>query len=819
MKLFALPSSIRARLLLATTLTQVLLLSLMLVNSARLMDAATTLDVDARMNRMAAMLNIVVTAYGEAEQFPVLQDIFTELLQDSGDGLKYVVIGRQDGTILLHTGDDDLARLMALTSPDHASTPLHDGDMVHMRKSLLLPGYEVGFLQFGLSNAHGNQVRAQVLNYSAWIAVALVLATLLLLSLLAFWLTRNLRELMDGSEAFAAGQLDHRIEVRGHDELSKLAERFNSMATALQARINDLEQITQRLTVSEERYALAMRGANDGLWDWDISHGTIFIAPRFRAIASIPEGQTPPLGDYGLLDIHPDDRSDYRALLVRHLKGRSSQFEYEFRIRICSSHSGERIEWRWIHARGLALRHPLTHRAYRMAGSITDIDARKRTEARRLHESFHDSLTELPNRSLFIEHLDNALARRARDPALLFAVVAINLGRFHVVNDSYGHATGDRVIHAVAERIRAVLRSGDIAARVGGDQFAMLINDLPDDDTALSVAHVLRDALVKPFDLGGHVYYPSTRIGIVYSGDASDDAEAMLRDADNALHRGTHDSINIFHASMHTQMLRALQLESALRRAIAEDALSIRLQPIVALGDASIVSFEALARWHEPAQPPQPPQPVSPAEFVPLAEMLGLIHDLFLSVLHQVHATLTDWQRRAGGNGKVPTISVNLSASQLVRPRLVEEVMHIIAGFGLPPQLIRFEITEGALAQNLADATRVMQQFRAHGIHILIDDFGTGYSSLNYLHTLPCDTIKLDGAFTRAIDNNERVHAVVRRTIELAHDLKLNVVAECIENPAQADALRAMRCDFGQGYLFNPPLDIDAATRLIFPDD
>ena len=816
MKLFALPASIRARLLLATTMVQVLLLSLMLVNSARLMDAATSLDVDARVNRIAAMLNIVVTAYGEAEQFPALQDIFTELLRDSGDGLKYVLIGRQDGSIILHAGSDDVARLMTLAPSEHTFTPRHEGDVAHMRKSLLLPGYEVGFLQFGLSNAHGNSVRAQVLNHSAWIAAALVLATLLLLSLLAFWLTRNLRELMKGSEAFAAGSLDHRIPVRGHDELSKLAERFNAMAAALQGRITELEQLTQRLMVSEERYALAMRGANDGLWDWDISHGTIFIAPRFRAIASIPEGQTPPLGDYGLLDIHPDDRSDYRTMLVRHLKGRSTQFECEFRIRIHSGHDGTRIEWRWIHARGLALRNPLTHRAYRMAGSITDIDARKRTEARLLHESFHDSLTELPNRSLFIEHLDNALARRARDPGQLFAVLAINLGRFHVVNDSYGHATGDRVIHTVAERIRAVLRSGDIAARVGGDQFAVLINDLPDDDTALSVAHVLRDALVKPFDLGGHVYYPSTRIGIVYSGDASDDAEAMLRDADNALHRGTHDSINIFHASMHTQMLRALQLESALRRAIAEDALTIRLQPIVALADErKIVSFEALARWYEPGQPPQP---VSPTEFVPLAEMLGLIHDLFLGVLRQVHATLADWQRRAHGNGKVPTISVNLSASQLVRPRLVEEVMHIIAGFGLPPQLIRFEITEGALAQNLADATRVMQQFRAHGIHILIDDFGTGYSSLNYLHTLPCDIIKLDGAFTRAIEDNERVHAVVRRTIELAHDLKMSVVAECIENATQADALHEMQCDFGQGYLFNPPLDIDAATRLIFPD-
>lgn len=812
---FSLPSprsSIRFRLLAASTLVQVLLLSLLLFNSVRLMNDASMASVATMVDQNAAMLHAMATAYGEHDQLSALEDLLHELLVDASEGLIYVRIGQNEDDVLLNAGNTAGVRLDELPPGIGPFGPIRGSGLMHVRKPLLLDRNEVGYLQFGVSVSMLESARRAILTQGGMIALIEIMLTLLLLSLIGYLLTRNLGRLMDGSQAIADGRLEHRIPVEGHDELAQLSARFNVMAENLQDRIGELIDTTTRLKISDERYALAIQGANDGLWDWDIEANEVFLSPRFREIARIPDNAPLPFRHGPFANMHNDDRAEFHNRLVNHLKGRSDQFEAEFRVWVSADDA------RWILARGVALRKPGGGRAYRMAGSITDIDLRKRAEAQLIHDAFHDSLTSLPNRALFLEHLDSALRRRHRTGSHQLAVLAVNLERFHLVNDSFGHAAGDTVLRMVADRIIGVIPDGDIAARVGGDQFAVLLNELDDASAALAIAHQLRDTLASPISLGGHQYYPTSRIGIAFSDDSIEGGEnvesaaAMLRDSDNALHRASSaDSgpVRLFHTSMHAQMLTALQLEADLRSAIGNRALTVCYQPIVSLQDDRIASFEALARWTHPGK-----GPVSPAEFIPLAENLGLIHALGMSILEQTCLAIRDWQPIAGGD-KPPPVSVNLSARQFAQPMLAEEIIAMIHAHGLEPSQLRIEVTESAIADVQGRAGEVLARFRSAGIQILIDDFGTGYSALSYLHTIPCDVIKFDGSFINAITDDQRLRALVRRSIELAHDLDMTVVAECIENEQQADILRSLDCDYGQGYRYSRPLTRTDVARLL----
>lgn len=798
-------SSIRLRLLAASTVVQVVLLSLLLFNSVRLMNDATRASVDTMISQNAAMLHAMAAAYGEHDQFAVLEDVLQELLADAGEGLIYVRIGNDEGAPLLSAGRLEADALAVLPTGSARFDAISQGDLVHVRKPLLLPRNEVGFLQFGVSVSALTVARGAILTQGMMIATVEILLTLILLSLIGILLTRNLGRLLDGSRAIAEGRLEHRIPVDGSDELAQLSERFNAMATKLQARIEELEQTTVQLRTSEERYALATRGANDGLWDWDIDRREVFMSPRFREIARLPAGDGPVAQGDSFPNIHPDDRHEYRARLIAHLKGLSEQFQMEFRIR------ASELSYRWILARGVALRHDSGH-AYRMAGSITDIDLRKRAEAQIIHDAFHDSLTRLPNRALFIEHLESALRRKHRSGAHQFAVLAVNLERFHLVNDSFGHVAGDAVLRMVSERIQRVIPQGDVAARVGGDQFAILLNELSDASQALALAHRLRDALANPISLGHHQYFPNCRIGIAFSADCGDSAEAMLRDSDNALHRtgrGDGSSISVFHASMHAQMLRTLQLEADLRDAIGRNMLSVAFQPIVSLRTGEICSFEALARWTHPVQ-----GTIAPVEFIPVAENLGLIHALGMNILELACSALLQWRAHCDVEN-VPPVSINVSARQFEIPGLAEEFITRLHQRGITPGMVRIEVTESAIADVAGLATEALHQFRRAGLQVLIDDFGTGYSALSYLHTIPCDVIKFDGSFIHALTEDARLRALVRRSIELAHDLGMTVIAECIENEQQAEILRAMDCDFGQGYRYSRPLTTDGIEALL----
>ncbi len=801
-------SSIRIRLLLASTLVQVVLLSLLLANSVRLMNDAASASLNTLVTQNAVMLHTVAAAYGEQADYGSLQDILGELLDEAGEGLVYVRIGRPDGSLLVSAGLPHMDRLPAAHAENGGRITSAPGDeLIHIRRPLLLARNEVGFLQFGVSVSVLNAARRAILEQGALIALAEIVLTFALLSLLGYLLTRNLGRLLAGSKALADGHLEHRLPEEGSDELARLAAHFNIMAARLQARIGELEDTAARLHASEERHALAVRGANDGVWDWDIAAGTLYLSPRFSEIAGRDLAELKIAPEEIAAYLHPDDAGRYHSQLVEHLKGESAQFMLEHRVIMPDG------RYRWVLTRGVALR-DAAGRAYRMAGSMADIDARRQAQQRLLHDALHDGLTGLPNRALFLEHLNSALGRQRRTEDFRFAVLAINLERFRLINDSFGHIAGDELLKCITERIGRQLRGGDVAARIGGDQFAVLLNDIAERSEAARFAASLREQLALPASVAGHAVYPKARIGVALSGSYDDDAEAMLRDADNALHRARRsndETVTVFEAGMHTQTLQTLRLESELRAALHERALTVHYQPIVDLADGRIASLEALVRWPHPSR-----GLLGPMHFVPQAETLDLIHEIGLQVLERTCADIVLWRRQLGEH-RVPPVSINLSARQFLVPELPTLIMEGLERHGLPLTALRVEVTESAVAESDGPAPAILSTLREAGMKILIDDFGTGYSALSYLHTIPCDVVKLDGSFVRDLADNTRLRAIVRRSIELAHDLGMTVVAECIETPEQDALLRAMGCDFGQGYQYARPLAGTAVAALLAP--
>ena len=788
--------SIRVRLLLASTVVQVVMLTLLLTNSGRLMNEATTASVNTLIAQNAAILNVVTATFVPQGRYTDLQDALGELLNETNEGLIYVRIVDATGKTRVRAGLPDMR---TLPPPDDASV-LDLGssithNLIHVRRPVLLERNQVGFVQFGVSVSALTLAKRQILSQGIGIASAEVLLTMLLLGAVGYLMTRNLGRLLRGSQAIAAGQLSHRLPEHGSDELSQLCQHFNRMASALQSRIQELEATARQLANSEERYALATRAANDGLWDWDIPNDKAYFAPRFAEILGLSPG-TLVGGSATLINhLHPDDREPFRLRLIAHLKRESTQLMVEHRI--LHSDGG----YRWILTCGMAVHDTKTGRAIRMAGSISDIHLRRRAEDQLLHDALHDGLTGLANRALFAEHLQNTLSHADRATDSQFAVLHINIERFHVVNDSLGYSAGDDLLRLVSARIRALARPGDVVGRIGGDQFAVLLNDISDASEAIRFSKNLQTHLAEKAELNGHALYPKTRIGVALGSGGFQNAEDLMRDADNAMQRSrrsTESTITVFQSAMHQQIMRDLQLESQLRAALRDKQLVAHFQPIVDLKTGRAAGFEALVRW-----PQANARRIGPDVFIPLAESLDLVHELGMQMLDQSCARLKSW-RDLGLACNDLSVSVNLSARQLALPDLADQVVACIDRYGLPPSALKLEITEGTLVTRKELAIKQLGTLRAKGLKILIDDFGTGYSSLSYLHSIPCDTIKLDGSFIREIERDTRLRAIVGASIHLAHELGMSVVAECVETQNQADILGRLHCDYGQGFLFAP---------------
>ena len=441
--------------------------------------------------------------------------------------------------------------------------------------------------------------------------------------------------------------------------------------------------------------------------------------------------------------------------------------------------------------------------------NVRDVTERRGLERELAHQAFHDALTGLANRALFADRVGRALARRSRSGRGV-AVLFLDLDGFKAVNDTLGHAAGDRLLQEVAQRLRDCVRPADTVARLGGDEFAVLLEDLPAADDGSDVAVRIADALQVPVDLGGREVQVGSSCGIaVHAGAES--AEELLRNADLAMYRakaGRTGGYAVFRPEMHADLVTRLQLEQDLRRALDRDELELWYQPTVSLTDSTWVGCEALVRWQHPTR-----GLVSPAEFVTVAEETGLIVELGRWVLHEACRQAAEW-RRTRPDVLELGIAVNVSPHQLNAPGLLETVDAALEASGLPAHLLTVELTESVLLEHTAQMRDLLAALKARGVRLAIDDFGTGYSSLSYLHRFPVDVLKVDRSFVSGMVAGSDEEELTRTIVRLGHSLGLTVIAEGIEQDAELEALQGMGCDLGQGYLFSRPVPAELVAEL-----
>jgi len=457
---------------------------------------------------------------------------------------------------------------------------------------------------------------------------------------------------------------------------------------------------------------------------------------------------------------------------------------------------------------------------------LGQIVERVRAQKKLSHDAFHDALTGLPNRTLFLDRLDRAIARSKRNEDYHFAVLLIDIDRFKIVNDSLGHAGGDELIVGVAKRILRALRiddgsqaaprpewktKDDTLARLGGDEFTVLLDDIQDPSDGTRVAERIQDSLMEPFVIGGQELFITASIGIA-ANSAHTVAADVVRDADTAMYRAKlHGKAccEIFDQAMHEHSVNRLKLETDLRKALERDEFRVHYQPIVALQTGKISGFEALVRWQAPDR-----GFISPAEFIGVAEEMGLIVPIGLWVLRTACEQARQWHRE-NPQEVLLTMSVNISARQFVHDDLVKQVAEILRETKVEPAAIKLEITESVTMGDAARTIRVVNELKKLGLRFSIDDFGTGYSSLSYLRRFPMDTLKIDRSFVSNLDTNPEKREIVRTIVGLARNLGLDVVAEGTETLAEVNFLKTLDCEYAQGYYFSRPVDAEKATALV----
>ena len=437
--------------------------------------------------------------------------------------------------------------------------------------------------------------------------------------------------------------------------------------------------------------------------------------------------------------------------------------------------------------------------------------ALRESKERFRHAAFHDALTDLPNRNLFLNTLKFQLEKSHHKLDLNFAVLFLDLNRFKTINDSLGHSIGNKLILHVAKRLSNIVKESDLVARFSGDEFAIILNDISGLNDAIEVAETVSRILAKPFNLNGRKVFTSVSIGITMSNSRYTEAEEILRDADIAMYHAKEKEKNytVFDRNMHTRAVTLLQIETDLRMAIERDELVVFYQPIIDLDSLELMGFESLMRWQHPVRGLVPPN-----EFIPVSEVTGLIVPMTLWILRESCRQIVEWEAKFSNADRL-VVSVNLSGKHFAQPDLVEQVQKILNETGLNPKRLKLEITESAVMENAENAIRMLKQLRQIGVQISIDDFGTGYSSLSYLHRFPINTLKVDRSFVSTMENGTENGEIVRTIIALAKTLNLSVIAEGIESIHQLHQLRVLGCEYGQGYLFSRPVPEDEATRLL----
>ncbi len=561
-------------------------------------------------------------------------------------------------------------------------------------------------------------------------------------------------------------------------------------------------------------------GAKDGLWDWSLKTGDIKYSSRWKAMLGYRDDEIDGHIQEWFQRLFPEDATFVESSLGSFLESTEDVWETEYRIR----HKNDSFVW--MRSRGVAIR-DTEGQVVRISGWQMDLRERAAT---------HDVLTHLPNRKLFLERLESAIAKNQRDPDFNYAVVYIDLDHFKMVNDSLGHGAGDMLLVEVSSRLKKSLRSFDtvaymdperealadwsgktqsdvkesLVARFGGDEFAVLLEDVSLPRDAVVVAQRLRDDLSSAFEVEGHEVFSSASLGVAHSKTKYTNSSDILRDADIAMYRSKEkgkSECTLFDTQMHEEVKARLALETDLRRALEREELSLYYQPVVSMKNGAILGFEALLRWNR-----KQASFVSPSEFIPIAEDMGLIASMGGWVLEKACRQLNAWHEMFHSS---LTMSVNVSGRELIQPNWVESVEAILTLTGLDPKSLRLEVTESSFLESKKFAVDSLNRLRLMGIQIQMDDFGTGYSSLSRLHLLPLDTLKIDRSFVQHMGGQKSRSGIVKAILTLAQDLQLGVIAEGIENSLQSEQLQELGCRLAQGFFFHKPVPPEVITSLL----
>jgi diguanylate cyclase (GGDEF)-like protein/PAS domain S-box-containing protein len=647
--------------------------------------------------------------------------------------------------------------------------------------------------------------RSRLLEY-AEIAIVVILISVIVTFLASIHLAASIADPLVQLAALA-GRISTdknysvRAKIHAGGEAGLLVTAFNEMLSRIESREQALRDALKSLQESEERYALAARGANDGLWDWNLITNEIYFSPRWGHMLGYSEKETWSSPEDWFAHIHPGDRQRVRDEIAAHCAGKTPEFVSEYRMR---HKSGGYI---WTLSRGIAVRDS-SGKALRMAGSQTDI-----TEGK-----IADPLTHIPNRLYFIDRLESAIESAAQKDGTPFAVLFVDLDGFKLINDNLGHAAGDEMLIDVAGRLGASIRSNSrrsgvrqsAVARIGGDEFAvLLLNNQKESDASIVAARVL-DRLSQPFYFEGHRMFVAASIGIALSSTGGT-PEELLRNADTAMYQAKNNGkggFAFFNEELRQQVDTRFDIETGLRKAIDEGQLVLHYQPIVSDNNGRICGFEALVRWNHPVRGLIPP-----GEFIPIAEESDLIVLLGRWVLREACLQAAEWGRKFAPDPPL-TVSVNVSSRQLSNPHLVEDVEAALKLAQLSPHCLALEMTEGSIMRNAEQTLITFHHMKTLGVRLGIDDFGTGYSSLSYLQHLPFDVLKIDRSFVLELTAGKGSIDIVRAILALARSLKLDVIAEGVETEQQLFRLRKLGCTYFQGFLFSKPVDAATAEAL-----
>ena len=556
-----------------------------------------------------------------------------------------------------------------------------------------------------------------------------------------------------------------------------------------------------------ERRALALTGAGDMIWDWDVSADKVFTSPETEAALGLKHGALEGPAAKWLDILHQADRDRFRATLDSVLEQRRGRVMQDFRMRTADGH----YLWFALRARPVV---GSDGEVVRLVGTITDVTEFKTAEERLLHDAVHDNLTGLPNRELFLDRLKAVLGLAKADNALRPTVLVIDLDRFKQVNDSVGMAIGDSILLTLARRLGRLIKPQDTLARVAGDQFGMILLSERDSARITAFAETIRKTLRAPITFRDREIFLTASIGMALGNGDAQNGDEVLKDAELAMYHAKRtggDRIDVFKDAMRARKSDRLSVESDLRGALERDEIAILYQPIVRLEDRAIAGFEALARWNHPGL-----GRLSPSDFINIAEETGLIVELGLFVLDRTARQLSTWQRTI--RHREPLFaSVNVSSRQLLRHDLIQDLRTVLARAPLTRGSLKLELTESVVMENPEHAAQMLHRIRELGAGLALDDFGTGYSSLAYLQRFPFDTIKIDQSFVRMSAKGTRP-VILRSMIALAHDLGMDVIAEGAETDSDAVELFQLGCEFAQGFVFGEPMSAERARALLEPD-